>query len=156
MYHFTDGGLRNVWLANGYVEHETKYGKGVSIHDIEGLTAVICKALVNKPSKLTGAEFRYIRNSMHLSQKSLGQQFGYTEQAVAKWEKSGKIPKAVEFYLRALYLAKANGNEKVKAMIDTMNVLDRMSNARIIISESKNKWTSKFEYDDSSTEVTSI
>jgi putative transcriptional regulator len=145
MYHFTDGGLRNVWLKNGYTEHETSFGKGVSFQDTDGLIKAICLALIHKPSKLTGAEFRYIRNAMLLSQKALAQSLGYTEQAVAKWEKNGKIPKAIEYFLRSLYLAKNNGNAKICSVIDMMNLIDRVSNARIIISETKNKWVSKFE-----------
>lgn len=145
MFHYTDGGLRNVWLENGYVECDTKYGKGVSFHDADGLTKAICLALIKKPSKLTGAEFHYIRSALLLSQKAIGQKLGYTEQAVAIWEKSGKIPKAIEFYLRSLYSADANGNEKVSAMINTMNLLGRISNTKIIVKESRNKWISKIE-----------
>jgi putative transcriptional regulator len=145
MYHFTDGGLRNVWLKNGYIERDTPYGKGVSFHDVEGLTKTICHALVKKPGKLTGAEFRYIRSNMLLSQKSLGEMMGYGEQAVAKWEKSGKIPKAVEYFLRSLYLAKNNGSEKVCTMIETINLIERMVNTKIIVKESKSKWISKIE-----------
>lgn len=145
MYHFTDGGLRNVWLTNGYIEHETKHGKGVSFQDLDGLTKAICLALVRKPGKLTGAEFRYVRSSMLLSQKSLARMMGYSEQAIAKWEKTGKIPKAVEYFLRTLYLAHNKGNEKVCTMVQTINLIDRMANTKIIISESRNRWTSKFE-----------
>ncbi|MFZ6681920.1 hypothetical protein [Undibacterium sp. Tian12W] len=145
MYHYTDGGLRNVWLTNGYIEHKTKYGNGVSFQDSDGLTQAICKALSHKPGKLTGAEFRYIRSSMLLSQKSLGKTLGYSEQAVAKWEKNGKIPKAVEFFIRSLYLAKHNGNAKVCSMIDVLNLIDRIANTKIIVSEARNKWVSKFE-----------
>lgn len=145
MYHFTDGGLRNVWLKNGYIERDTPYGKGVSFHDVEGLTKAICHALVKKPGKLTGAEFRYIRSNMLLSQRSLGEMMGYGEQAVAKWEKSGKIPKAVEYFLRSLYLAKNNGSEKVCTMIETINLIERMVNTKIIVKESKSKWISKIE-----------
>jgi len=29
MYHYTDGGLRNVWLANGHEIKNTPYGEGV-------------------------------------------------------------------------------------------------------------------------------
>ena len=145
MYHFTDGGLRNVWLTNGYIEHDTKYGKGVSFQDLDGLTKAICMALVKKPGKLTGSEFRYIRSNMLLSQKSLGELMGYGEQAVAKWEKSGKIPKAVEYFLRSLYIAKNNGSQKVCSMIDTINLIERIANTRIIVSEKSKKWVSKIE-----------
>jgi len=145
MYHYTDGGLRNVWLTNGYVEHQTKYGKGISFHDSDGLTQAICKALSNKPSKLTGAEFRYIRCGLLLSQKTLGKKSGYTEQAVAKWEKSGKIPKAAEYFLRSIYLATANGDAKVSVMIEMVNLIERISNTKIIFTEFKNKWKSSFQ-----------
>lgn len=148
MYHFTDGGLRNVWLTNGYTEHQTKYGKGVSFQDLDGLTKAICLALIKKPSKLTGTEFRYIRSNMLMSQKSLGQMMGYTEQAIAKLEKTGKIPKAVDFFLRSVYLGKHDGNQKIKAMIDTINELDRIANTRIIISEGARGWKSKYQVDD--------
>lgn len=143
MYHYTDGGLRNVWLKNGYVERSTPYGKGVSFHDLDGLTKAICLALAKKPGKLTGAEFRYIRCNMLLSQKSLGQCMGYSEQAIAKWEKSGKIPKVVECFLRSIYLEKNNGSQKVCTMIDTINLIERISNTTIIVSEKSNKWISK-------------
>jgi hypothetical protein len=60
MYHYTDGGLRNVWLANGYEIKKTPYGEGVAFHNVDGLTRSICMALTRKASLLTGAEFRYI------------------------------------------------------------------------------------------------
>jgi putative transcriptional regulator len=145
MYHFTDGGLRNVWLKNGYTEHKTKYGKGVSIQDLDGLTEAICQALIKKPSKLTGAEFRYIRSNMLMSQKSLAKMLGYTEQAVAKWEKTGKIPKSGDALIRLIFAAQHNGNQKISTMIDTLNFIDRIANTKIIVSEARNKWTSKIE-----------
>ena len=32
MYQYTDGGLRNVWLANGYEVKQTPFGEGVAFH----------------------------------------------------------------------------------------------------------------------------
>lgn len=148
MYHFTDGGLRNVWLTNGYTEHSTPYGKGISFQDLDGLTKAICLALVRKPGKLTGSEFRYIRNNMLLSQKALAELMGYGEQSVAKWEKSGKIPKAVEYFLRSLYVARNNGSKRVCSMIETINLIERIANTRIIVSEKGKKWVSKTESED--------
>ena len=145
MYHYTDGGLRNVWLRNGYVERDTPYGKAVSFHDLDGLIAAICGALIKKPGKLTGAEFRYIRNALLMSQKSLARAVGYTEQAVAKWEKTGKVPKAIDLMLRMIYARKHDGDKQVSAMVDMLNEIDRISNARIIITETKSKWKSVIE-----------
>lgn len=145
MYHYTDGGLRNVWLKNGYVERSTPYGKTVAFHDLDGLVIAICQALTQKPGRLTGAEFRYIRNALLLSQKSLGQAVGYTEQAVAKWEKTGKVPKAIDLMLRMIFARKNNGDKNVSSMLDMLNEIDRISNARIIVSESRSKWKSTIE-----------
>jgi putative transcriptional regulator len=152
MYHYTDGGLRNVWLKNGYVERDTPYGKAVSFHDLDGLTKAICMALSSKPGKLTGAEFRYIRSGLLLSQKSLGQLLGCTEQAVAKWEKTGKVPKTADYIVRVIYKQAHDGNEGVGATVEMLNTIDRISHSRIIVSESRHKWISKVEADESNEE----
>ena len=52
MYHYTDGGLRNIWLANGYEQIETPYGMAITIQDLPGLSRAICKALIRKNSKV--------------------------------------------------------------------------------------------------------
>lgn len=145
MYHYTDGGLRNVWLKNGYVERTTPYGKAIAFQDLDGLTKAICLALVRRPGKLTGAEFRYVRCNMLLSQKALGALMDYTEQAIAKYEKTGKIPKLVEMFLRSWYLGQNDGNERISTMIEAANLLDKAANSKIIVSEKHKKWVSKIE-----------
>ena len=44
MHHYTDGGLRNVWLANGYEIKKMPFGDAVSFHDGDGLIHAICQA----------------------------------------------------------------------------------------------------------------
>jgi putative transcriptional regulator len=153
MYHYTDGGLRNVWLKNGYVEKDTPYGKAVSFYDLDGLTRAICMALSSKPGKLTGAEFRYIRSGLLLSQKSLGKLLGCTEQAIAKWEKTGKVPKTADLVIRIIYKQAQDGKEGVDAAVEMLNTLDRISNSRIIVSEARRKWTSKVEVEEPGAEA---
>jgi DNA-binding transcriptional regulator YiaG len=102
-YHYTESGLRNIWLANGYTVRQTKYGKGVSIHDVEGLNRAISQALASK-SHLTGAEVRFLRKEMGMSQRGLGELLGVTDQAVAKWEKIGRLPKTADRLLRLIYI----------------------------------------------------
>lgn len=114
MYHYTEGGLRNIWLVNGYERVETRYGKALTIQDLPGLTRAICKALIRKNSKLTGAEFRYLRQAMLMSQASLGRTLGRTDQAIAGWEKNSKVPKFADQMLRVVYAAHVGGNAKVK------------------------------------------
>ena len=89
---FDDAGLQNVWLANGFATKDTACGSVEIINDVPGLTHAICLALAGKTGRLSGAEFRYLRLHLRLSQRLLAQCFGNTEQAVALLEKTGRVP----------------------------------------------------------------
>jgi len=145
MYHYTDGGLTNVWLQNGYIEHKTPYGKAVSFHDLDGLVQAICHALVNKPTKLTGKEYRFIRQNLLMSQASIGKMLGCTEQTVSLWERHGKVPLWADKFLRMTYMAHADGNETVRDVIDRLNFVDRVVNQKIVIEETQHGWESRTE-----------
>ena len=142
MYHYTDGGLENVWLENGYTIRETPYGPAVSIHDLDGLTRAICMALTDKAGILTGKEFRYIRQGgMSLSQAALGKMLGADEQSVARWEKTGRVPKWAVKLARLLYVAHANGNEPIRRAIERARTVERLISQRIVLKESGRGWT---------------
>lgn len=145
MYKFTDGGLRNVWLANGFIVRKTPYGDAVAIEDVPGLTRAICAELTKKPGRLTGAEFRYLRLYLRLSQKALGQLFGNTEQAVAIWEKTGKIPLLADKHLRLLWAQHDNGNETIKVLMDRLNIVEQVTQSKIVLKETRTGWTSRVE-----------
>ena len=89
-YHYKESGLQNVWLLNGYEAVKTSQGESVVIHDLEGLHTVIGEALCSK-KRLTGTEFRFLRKELELSQGGLGLLLGVSDQAIAKWEKTGKV-----------------------------------------------------------------
>ena len=145
MYKFTDGDLRNVWLANGFTVKKTPYGDAVAIEDVPGLTRAICAALTKKPGRLAGAEFRYLRLYLRLSKKALGQLFGNTEQAVAIWEKTGKIPLLADKHLRLLWAEHDNGNETIKVLMDRLNIVEQVTQSRIVLRETRTGWKSKVE-----------
>jgi DNA-binding transcriptional regulator YiaG len=136
--HYEDSGLPNVWLANGFEKIDTAYGEAVVIHDVPGLTRAICMALIRKQARLSGVEFRYIRQAMLLSQSSLGKSLGRTDQAVAGWEKIGKIPKYADIMLRVLYAAHVDGNEKVRNIVHALNEVDRVIN--FVMTDSPSGW----------------
>jgi DNA-binding transcriptional regulator YiaG len=138
VYHYTDGGLRNIWLANGYERMETPYGMAITIQDLPGLSRAVCKALIRKNSKLTGAEFRYLRQAMLMSQASLGRMLGRTDQAIAGWEKNSKVPKFADQMLRVFYAAHADGNEQVKNIVHAMNDVERT--IHFVMTETKHGW----------------
>ncbi|WP_415768530.1 helix-turn-helix domain-containing protein [Pseudomonas sp. LB3P38] len=124
MYHYVESGLPNVWLSNGYRMKETAYGEAVAITDVEGLHDFIGKTIAQKPAALTGAEFRFLRKELGLSQERLASIVGLTSQAVAIWEKTDKIPTVNDRYLRGLYLEAKTGEADLMAAIDSINELD--------------------------------
>jgi DNA-binding transcriptional regulator YiaG len=141
MYHYTDGGLRNVWLANGYEIKQTPYGEGVSFHNLDRLTQSICMALTNKASLLTGAEFRYIRSAgMLLSQPALGKLMGIDGQSVARWEKTSKVPRWADKLVRLLYTAQAAGNEPIAKVVERIKIVERLVKQKIVVKESRGQW----------------
>lgn len=124
MYHYVECGLDNVRLRNGFVVKQTPYGEAVAIHDVEGLHLAIGVMLAEKAGKLTGKEFRFLRKELGLSQENLAGILGNTDQAIAKWEKTGKIPLASERLLRGLYLEAKTGEAGLMEGIKRINELD--------------------------------
>lgn len=140
MYHYTESGLQNVWLKNGYVIRETPYGKGVSIHDIAGLHKVIGIAIARKP-KLTGAELRFLRKEMGMSQAALALLVGSTDQNVSLWERRGRIPKTSDRLIRLLYAEHSSGkNVKIKELIERINTLDKVTQEKLEFETTKQEW----------------
>jgi len=149
MYHYTDGGLRNVWLANGYEIKKTPFGEGVAFHNLDGLTESICIALTKKAGVLTGTEFRYIRSAgMLLSQPALGKLMGIDGQSVARWEKTGKVPKWADKLVRLLYLAKARSNEPISLAVERVKTVERLVKQKIVVKESRGQWKPSLQDED--------
>jgi DNA-binding transcriptional regulator YiaG len=141
MYHYTDSGLRNVWLVNGYEIRKTPYGNGVAFHNLDGLTQSICTALTRKAAPLTGAEFRYIRSAgMLLSQPALGKLMGIDGQSVARWEKTSKVPRWADKLVRLLYVAQAEGNEPIARAVERIRTVERLVKQKILVKESRGRW----------------
>ena len=147
MYKFSDGGLRNVWLANGFTIKKTPYGDAVAIEDVPGLTRAICAALTKKPGRLTGAEFRYLRLHLRSSQKALGLLFGTSEQAIAIWEKTSKIPLLADKHLRLIWAEHDDGNEVIKRVMDRLKIVEKVTQSKIILKETRSGWKSRVEYE---------
>ena len=140
MYHYTECGLDNVWLENGYAMHDTPYGKGVSVADADGLDRALALYLTDKPGPLTGREFRFLRTLLGLAQRSLADLVGVTEQSVSRWERTGTVPKQGDAALRLLVLEKFNGDGRWSRMIERINTVDRLANQQSVFREQRRKW----------------
>ena len=148
MYHYTDGGLRNVWLVNGYEVKNTPYGRGVTFHNLDGLTRSICTALTRKSALMTGVEFRYIRSAgMLLSQPALGNLMGIDGQSVARWEKTSRVSRWADKLVRLLYAAQAEGNEPIAKAVERIKTVERLVKQKIVVKESRGKWRPSLQDD---------
>ena len=141
-YRYTESGLTNVWLANGYTIRKTKHGEGVSIHDMDGLHRALARALSNKP-RLTGTEVRFLRKEMGLSQRGLGELLGVTEQAVSLWERKGQLPKTADRLLRLIYVEHDRGNAPIRTTIQRINDMDAQELDQIIAEAAKGGWKTR-------------
>ena len=142
MYHYTECDLQNVWLANGYTIRKTPYGRGVSIHDVEGLHRAIGSALARKP-RLTGAEFRFLRKELGMSQSALAAMIGTSEQNVSLWERRGKISRPADRLVRPLYLEHIGKNPKILDLISRLNALDEEKTGKLQFAEKAGNWHEK-------------
>jgi putative transcriptional regulator len=140
MYHYTECGLPYIWLANGYHSIETPYGSATKIDNVDGLRRAIALSIVRDRPHLTGAEFRFLRTELDLSQARLAAYFGYEAQSVALWEKRGKVPKWADRFLRALYQESADGNAHIQQIIDRLNDMDQQEFVRQEFEEKNGDW----------------
>jgi DNA-binding transcriptional regulator YiaG len=141
MYHYTESGLRNVWLANGYAVRKTPYGKGVAIENLEGLHRAIARQIIRLPRPLSGAEFRFLRKELELSQAGLADYLGCNVQALARWEKGkSRIPKPAERLLRALYRESDEGNAQIRELVERIGRRHAAAQAKFEFARRRGEW----------------
>lgn len=142
MYHYTECGLQNVMLTNGYQMVDTPYGKGVSVHDVEGLHRAIGYELATNKPRLTGAEVRFLRNELDLPQVELARFLGVSEVSIRGWENHRtKITKPSERLLRRLYLEHIDGDGTLRELVESISKIIREAyQQRISMRETSEGW----------------
>lgn len=142
-YHYTESGLDNVWLENGYTIHQTPYGEGVSIQNTEGLHRAIALWLVSLPKPLNGAELRFLRLEMNTTQKNLAAFLNVDEQAIRRWEKARTKPipnGSADRLLRAIFVEYIDKKNDIYRMIKRLAELDQIDATKGRFIEAKNDW----------------
>jgi putative transcriptional regulator len=141
MYQYTESGLRNVWLRNGYTLSDTPYGPAVEVQNLHGLIRAIVSALVQKTSTLTSPEIRYLRHYLDLSQKDFAKFVGVQEQTVSLWERSKqRIPKSADIVLRALVAeALSGGKLQFRELLDAITRSEVAKTDRFTFETKKHK-----------------
>jgi putative transcriptional regulator len=141
-YHYTESGLDNVYLMGGVTHHQTVYGKGVSIDDTERLHRTIGTWLIRLPKPLNGAELRFLRLEMEVTQGRLASLLGATEQTLGLWERKRKkaMPGSADRLLRALYAEYVGGDGSVRRTVVRLAELDQIKHAKVYIRETRTGW----------------
>ncbi len=144
MYHYKECGLSNVYLANGYkIEKHEEYGETVAIDNASGLhNAIGLNILENSVPLMSGAEFRFLRIELDLSQKMLGSLIGLTDQTIANYEK-GKPAAIADRFIRAIYKEKICENIEIMKCLQRLNELDNEEiqyNRLIKLEEKEHEW----------------
>lgn len=140
MYHYTECGLNNVWLLDGFTVQKTPYGKAIAIDHADGLHRAIALRLVNNKPRWSGGEFRFVRKELDMSQAALALILGKDAQSVARWEKSGRVPKMADRLLRVIYQEHAGGNQKVIELVKRLNELDQQHHERMLFEVEGKNW----------------
>ncbi len=138
-YHYTESGLQNVYLNNGYKSRATDGGDAIAIIDADGLHEAIGRRIASK-GNMTGAEFRFLRKELDLSQPRFANWIGVSVESVSLWERRGRIPKSACRFMQAIYLEKVDGNVKVAELIERLADLDRESDDRMVFEDTQSGW----------------
>lgn len=141
-YNYVECGLPNVWLVNGVDIDETPYGTGVAIHDLEGLHACIGSLLVDKPEPLTGAEFRFLRRELDLSQRILGTMFSRDERVIRRWEtgEAGEVPDEFDKLIRHMYQESQDPSSTFQGLIERLRTLDGEWHEMLKLQPDEGRW----------------
>ena len=133
MFQYKGCGLDNVYLANGYERRTTNSGMEVMhIEDMEGLHRTISLTVPVYPLEIGGAEFRFLRKELDMSQRAIAGVLGVQEQTVSLWER-GEQP--VPQYAAVLISAMAREYFSGQAAMKT--VIDRVCSADLAITKAK-------------------
>ena len=119
-YHYTECGLDDVYLMDGFERSESARGRTVAIKNIDALHRAIGEHLSRHKKNLSGKEMRFLRREMLMSQATLAHLLDVSEQTVHRWEaEKTAFPKAAEALVRRLYLEQ--GAVEEERLRDTLN-----------------------------------
>jgi putative transcriptional regulator len=70
---------------------------------------------------------------------------GNSEQSVANWKKSGRVPLWADKHIRILWQVAQRGDETVRQVVGRLNEVERLLNQRIVVEETAKGWRSRAE-----------
>jgi putative transcriptional regulator len=112
-YRYRASGLDYVFLLNGVTVQDTPYGAMVTIDNVHALHRAIGLRIVESAAPIVGAEFRFLRKHMGLSQRELASLMRTSDQTVANYEKRRTEPGPADAFMRIAYLLHIEPGERV-------------------------------------------
>lgn len=127
LYHYTDCGLPNVWLDGGVEVKETPYGTTTSIAALDNLHHEIAMDIIARANIMTGAEMRFLRIELDVSQKTLATMLKTSAKNIQRWERNrddevSNGPACVA--LGALYVG-MRSDEEFRKLVQNVADIDR-------------------------------
>jgi putative transcriptional regulator len=143
-YHYTMCGLDYIYLQDGFTEHETEYGRGVSIERADSLDKVIAWHVVTSLTRLRGQEVRFFRAMIKCSQAELALELGVKRLTVARWENEPNtpIPGPSDRVIRLIVIKKVFGPEYLRVVADMLTEISGSAPAPLFM---KYKYREKIE-----------
>ena len=140
-HHYRECGLSHIYLLNGFTYRETRHGRAVSIQNMDGLHRAIGTHLAKEKRALTGAELRFFRIELGLSQTMLGMLLGKSGQTVARWEKGqSRIDATADRVVRLLYTRETGGNEDIRSALQELATLGNFVEEEVCFEETDEGW----------------
>lgn len=140
-YHYPQCGLDDVYLLNGYKRHQTVYGSGITVENVEGLHEAIAEHLCLNKALLNGKEFRFLRKLLDLTQAEVAVFLGCDVQSVARWEKGkSEINGAADKLMRILYLGSRCSGIDAAEIIKKVAALDTKITDRQVFEDTPEGW----------------
>ncbi|TXL80415.1 helix-turn-helix domain-containing protein [Vineibacter terrae] len=148
LFHYTQCGLDNVWLRNGYEAEETEYGPGFKIDRADDLHRAIARSIVNDNRPLRGQEVRFLRVMLHLSQEHMAKLLGIDRATVIRWEKARDKTLNVmqDIAVRTTYASRIDGASFVLSVIKELQEADERDHGdacRAVFEADNRGWQNK-------------
>lgn len=116
-YHYTECGLGNVFLKNGFRFFVVDGKREVHIEDKAGLHRAIGKRICDERF-INGDEFKFLRSELGMTRERLGKVVGVSETMVYLWEKNSAIPRQAVAAIKALYLDYIQAHYQMMVLLD--------------------------------------
>lgn len=128
-YHYTECGLDDIYLVNGFTREEIDGDEIVSIHDIDALHVAIGLKIAAASPKLKPNEVKFLRKQLGLTQTQLAQKLKLEAQAVGRYERGeiDEIPGPVDLALRFTYVISVMPKEILEKLLHKINEHNEIS-----------------------------